>query len=282
MRNLALRIEYDGSRFQGFQVQPGGVPTVQRTLEQALASLLGDDYVLRAACRTDTGVHALGQVVSVQTRNPIPAPRFLHVLNDRVGPYVRIHEAREVDLAFRPRYDAVLRHYRYVMCADPSAFSPLAYSYTAFVPPGVDWDLLERTAQKLVGYHDYTAFTTVPSEERILERSIEAIQLSRYEKCYHMDLYAQSFLRGRLADRGGDEAVPAPADRCAAGSRCEGPLDEARAAGRPLPDEGVLPGGSMADPALAREIVTRVTELVARKQSRRASARSLPRGAQLV
>lgn len=197
-RNLAFTLEYDGSRFHGFQIQPDGVVTVQSTLEQAIASLLGDDYTFRAACRTDTGVHARGQVISVTTHNPIPVRRMHFVLNDRVGPYIRIHDIREMEDGWRPRYDAVLRHYRYVMCRDPGAGAPMAYSYHAFVPPTVDWELLEQTAQKLVGYHDYVAFTTVPSEEKKTRRSIEAIRLSREGDRYHLDLYARSFLRGMV------------------------------------------------------------------------------------
>lgn len=197
-RNLALTVEYDGSRFHGSQIQPDGVVTVQSVLEQAISSLLGEDYVFRAACRTDTGVHARGQVISVTTHNPIPVNKMHYVLNDRVGPYIRIHEIREMGAEWRPRYDAVLRHYRYVMCADPGPGGPMAYSYHAFVPPTVDWAVLERSAQKLVGYHDYIAFTTVPSEEKKTRRSIEAIRLTRDGDRYHLDLFARSFLRGMV------------------------------------------------------------------------------------
>src|SRR5262245_55266778 len=115
MRNIKLTLSYDGTDFQGWQTQPG-VRTVQETLEQAIAALTREERVrVMASGRTDTGVHALGQVVNFHTTAPYPADVFLRAVNANLSEDVRIIHAEQVPETFDANRDAKRKLYRYVI-----------------------------------------------------------------------------------------------------------------------------------------------------------------------
>jgi tRNA pseudouridine38-40 synthase len=154
---LRLLVEYDGTAYLGWQLQPDG-PTVQGVLEQALATALREPVRVRAAGRTDAGVHATGQVVSVPvTAVPENLGRLVSSLNALTPDDIAIRELSVVDDAFDPRRHARSRRYQYriLTARTPSAFW---HRYTWHVMVPLDAEAMARAAAVLVGEHDFVAF----------------------------------------------------------------------------------------------------------------------------
>src|SRR5262245_48516754 len=154
---LRLTVEYDGTAYQGWQVQPNA-PTVQEALERALATALREPVRVRGAGRTDAGVHACGQVAAVRvTRVPSDLPRLQKSLNALTPDDIAIRELALVDDAFDPRRDARSRVYEYRIL-NAAAPSPFWWRYAWHVPDALDGRAMHDAAKRLEGEHDFEAF----------------------------------------------------------------------------------------------------------------------------
>jgi tRNA pseudouridine38-40 synthase len=168
---LRLDIEYDGSDFRGWARQPG-LRTVQGELEAALAQILREEVALTVAGRTDTGVHARGQVASFATAAPLP-PDLRRSLNG-VGPDdVTVTAATVVPDSFDARGDATARSYAYRLLTR-RAPSPFERGRSLHWPHPVDLAALDACAAALVGTHDFTAFTPTQTDHVRFERDVLA------------------------------------------------------------------------------------------------------------
>ncbi|NBC29825.1 MAG: tRNA pseudouridine(38-40) synthase TruA [Spirochaetes bacterium] len=157
MRNVRLTLSYDGSNFNGWQIQARG-RTVQGVLESALAEIHGERVPVVAAGRTDSGVHALAQVVNFKTAHPsIPTGKFREALNSLLPLDVRVHESREVPEGFHARYSARLREYRYYLLATHAAPGH-QHPYCHRVKGPLEVRLLNRMSAALLGEQDFATF----------------------------------------------------------------------------------------------------------------------------
>jgi tRNA pseudouridine38-40 synthase len=169
VRTVRLDIEYDGSGFRGWAVQPG-LRTVQGELEAALATVLRQPVQLTVAGRTDTGVHALGQVASFVTEAEVDED-LARRLNG-VGPDdIAVTAATVVDEGFDARHHAKSRSYRYRVLVR-SAPSPLEQSRALWWPHRYDLGALQACAAALLGTHDFTAFTPTQTDHVRFDRDI--------------------------------------------------------------------------------------------------------------
>jgi tRNA pseudouridine38-40 synthase len=169
MATVRLEIEYDGSRFCGWAAQPG-LRTVQGELESALAKALREDVTLTVAGRTDSGVHAWGQVASFETAADVPADLASRL--NGIGPRdVAVTSAAVVRNGFDARRDARSRTYCYRVLAR-CAPSPLEQGRALWWPHPLDIELLEACAAALPGRHDFTAFTPTETEHQRFERNV--------------------------------------------------------------------------------------------------------------
>jgi tRNA pseudouridine38-40 synthase len=169
MATVRLDIEYDGSRFSGWAAQPG-LRTVQGELEAALAMALRENVSLTVAGRTDSGVHAWGQVASFETSADVPADLASRL--NGIGPRdVAVTSAAVVRNGFDARRDARSRTYCYRVLAR-SAPSPLEQGRALWWPHPLDLGLLEASAAGLPGLHDFTAFTPTQTEHKRFEREV--------------------------------------------------------------------------------------------------------------
>lgn len=169
MTTVRLDIEYDGSGFRGWAAQPG-LRTVQGELEAALATLLREPVQLTVAGRTDTGVHALGQVASFQTGADVPTG-LAHRLNG-IGPDdIAVTAATEVPDGFDARRDATSRTYRYRVLGR-AAPSPFEQGRALWWPHRLDREALQACATALAGTHDFTAFTPTQTDHVRFDRDI--------------------------------------------------------------------------------------------------------------
>ena len=172
-KNILLTIEYDGTDFNGWQIQPG-VRTVQGTLEEALSKYCGIPVKLNGTSRTDSGVHALGQRASFKGEFGIPADRLKTAVNNYlsgglnqkngVGD-VRIVKVEEVDSDFHARFDCKGKTYRYVINNSPRG-DMFRRNYEYWVPVKLDIDAMRIAAEHIEGTHDFKCFETAGGTER--------------------------------------------------------------------------------------------------------------------
>ncbi len=166
--NLVLIIEYEGTRYRGFQVQ-AHEPTVQQELEQAVMRLTGETVRVLCASRTDTGVHAKGQVVSFRTEAKYPPRVFVNALNYYLPDDIAVREAHRMSLEFHVRRDASSRVYRYSLLTRKTR-SPLLRNTTYWIPRPLDIERMREAARLLVGEHDFAAFAGVLDDPKASTR----------------------------------------------------------------------------------------------------------------
>jgi tRNA pseudouridine38-40 synthase len=183
-----LTLEYDGTPFAGWAVQPGR-RTVAGELERALATVLRRPVELTVAGRTDRGVHALGQVVSY----PGPAPS-LRSVNAVLPDAIAVLAAEERPAGFSARHDAVSRTYRYRVLAR-RAPSPFEQRRALWCPHALDLTALEACARALPGTHDFTAFTPTETYHQRFERDVLRAGWRREGDVLVFEIEADSFMR---------------------------------------------------------------------------------------
>lgn len=169
MRRVAGLIAYDGTEFRGFQVQRQA-PTIQGALEDALADLTGESCRVSGAGRTDTGVHARGQVIAVESAWRHSLPALCEAWNQRLPASILIHRLAEAPQGFHPRFSAAERTYRYTMWAPAAGREggrrfPLLDRFALVLPRRPDLDAMNRAAGLLVGMHDFATFGQAPQGE---------------------------------------------------------------------------------------------------------------------
>ncbi len=192
---MRLEIEYDGGEFRGWARQPG-LRTVQGELEAALATVLREEVELTVAGRTDTGVHALGQVASFETGTEIPAD-LSRSLNG-VGPDdIAVIAAAPVADGFDARRDAKSRTYRYRVLARSSS-SPFEQGRALWWPHKLDRAALDACAASLIGTHDFTAFTPTQTDHVRFERDILASSWSAEGDIATFRITADAFMRNMV------------------------------------------------------------------------------------
>jgi tRNA pseudouridine38-40 synthase len=190
---LKLTIEYDGTGFRGWARQPGE-RTVEGELSRALSELYSAGEPIVAG-RTDTGVHALANVVSVDVEGGPPPERAVTAINALLPPDVAVSRAEPAPHDFHARYDARSRSYRYRVWRRRER-SALEATRSLWYPRPLDLAALNENAQSLPGEHDFRAFTPAETQHKLFTRSIESARWSELdEDVVVFEITADSFLR---------------------------------------------------------------------------------------
>ena len=156
MRTFKITLSYDGTEFSGFQRQ-ANARSVQAEVEAALVPIEGTGVTIAGAGRTDSGVHALGQVASFRLASPIAAADLLHALNARLPEDVRVLAAEEADHGFHARFSARSKVYRYRVSNTP-VMSPFQRRFAWHISRRLDVDAMSAAAREVVGEHDFSCF----------------------------------------------------------------------------------------------------------------------------
>ncbi|MGN0941969.1 MAG: tRNA pseudouridine(38-40) synthase TruA [Selenomonadaceae bacterium] len=156
-RNICLTVAYDGTNYHGFQRQSPPVVAVQNVLEKRLAVIFGDTIELSAAGRTDTGVHAMGQVVNFFTDGTIPVERIPKAANNILPDDIAIVEAHEVDMDFSALHSAKRKTYEYRILQEPVR-NPFKRNYAWQIPKALNVKAMRMAMTKLIGTHDFSSF----------------------------------------------------------------------------------------------------------------------------
>jgi tRNA pseudouridine38-40 synthase len=190
---LRLTLEYDGTGFRGWAEQPG-LRTVEGALREALERVFPTWSELAVAGRTDTGVHALANVASVDVEGGPPADRAREALNAELPDDVAVTEAGAVEPGFHARHDATARSYRYRVYRR-AARSPFEAKRSWWYPHALDEERLAESADLLLGEHDFRAFTPRETQHRVFVRTVESAIWHRRGDALELELTANSFLR---------------------------------------------------------------------------------------
>jgi tRNA pseudouridine38-40 synthase len=192
MAHYKIILAYDGTEFRGFQRQETG-RTVQATFETALRSIGWQDSTIRFAGRTDTGVHATGQVIAFELGWNHTAEKLRDAINANLPEDISARSAEIIDGDFHPRYSATARRYRYHLFCD-QVRQPLHERFAWRVWPKVSEDLLHETATYLVGTHDFSAFGSPPHPGGSTIRQIITAAWQKVDQSLVFDVLGNAFL----------------------------------------------------------------------------------------
>ncbi|MFH5925148.1 tRNA pseudouridine(38-40) synthase TruA [Roseomonas xinghualingensis] len=198
MPRYALLIEYDGTPFLGWQRQKDGL-TVQQVLEEAAAPLNGGvEPAIGGAGRTDTGVHAEGQVAQVELAADLPVERVREALNTRTRPYpVSVLSVARPPEEWNARFSAVHRAYRYRIL-NRRARPGLDLGRVWHVPQRLDAGAMHEAAQMLLGHHDFSAFRAAACQAKDALRTLDRLDVSRFGDEVVVTVEARSFLHHQV------------------------------------------------------------------------------------
>ncbi|WP_319381376.1 tRNA pseudouridine(38-40) synthase TruA [Thiomicrorhabdus sp.] len=189
---IALGVEYQGSRYCGWQRQ-GHCDSVQANLEDALGRIAAHEVSLFCAGRTDTGVHAIGQVVHFETESYRPAKAWIEGTNTQLPPDIRVIWAKEMDDEFHARFSANARQYRYVIF-NRSVHSAVLAGRVTWEPYRLDESRMNLAAQALIGEQDFSAFRAAACQASHARRDIQKVAVSRRGDMVFIDIQANAFL----------------------------------------------------------------------------------------
>lgn len=170
MRRIALIIEYDGTNYVGWQIQPNGV-SVQESIAEAYRKLVGERPVLHASGRTDSGVHARAQVAHFDTESRIPADKICYALNTRLPGDIRVKASFEVPGDWHARFEVKEKHYVYTIDNSPHACA-FTRNTALHVHERLDTERLGEAAEFFLGEHDFNAFRSTGSKASTTVRTI--------------------------------------------------------------------------------------------------------------
>ena len=172
-----MRIAYDGTNYCGWQIQENGI-TVEEVINKALSKLLNEDIRVIGASRTDSGVHALGNVAVFDTETKIPGEKISFALNQRLPDDIRIQESKEVELDFHPRYCNSIKTYEYKILNRkfPMPVERL-YSHFSYMP--LDIEKMKKATEYIVGERDFKSFCSSKSQVENTVRTVFSLDVSK-------------------------------------------------------------------------------------------------------
>lgn len=193
---IALAVEYNGQPFCGWQRQPH-CHSVQAELEQALSAIAQESIVVQCAGRTDTGVHALAQIVHFDTKAQRPLKAWTFGANTHLHRAVSVHWAASVSHEFHARFKALDRRYRYTIF-NRATRTGLYADHTAWVSKPLDAERMHAATSALLGEHDFSAFRSADCQANHARRIMREFSVTREGEYIHIDIVANGFLHNMV------------------------------------------------------------------------------------
>lgn len=192
MLKIALGVEYQGTAYCGWQSQKH-CDSVQQNVQKALSKIANEFIAVRCAGRTDTGVHAIGQVIHFETNAIRPEQAWVEGVNTNLPFDIRVAWAMEVPEDFNARFSAVARQYRYVIF-NRNVHSAVLAKRVTWVRKSLDAERMHQAAQTLLGEHDFTSFRALACQAKHATRNIQSISVTRSGDFVFVDIQANAFL----------------------------------------------------------------------------------------
>jgi pseudouridylate synthase I len=192
VRNIKIVIEYDGTNYGGWQKQ-NNAPTIQQELEEGIYKLTGERVSVIGSGRTDSGVHARGQVANFMTNSSLPPGRFSYALNSVLPKDILILSSQEVSPEFHARYSAIGKRYRYSIIIHPHG-TAIGRNYYYHLRQNLDIDAMKKATHYFIGTHDFKAFQASGSLVENTIRTIDYAKLTWEEPFLYFDIAGNGFL----------------------------------------------------------------------------------------
>ena len=192
LKRVKLVIGYDGTNYCGWQIQINGI-TVEEVINRELSRLLGEDIAVIGASRTDSGVHALGNVAVFDTYTRIPAEKISFALNQRLPEDITIQKSEEVPLDFHPRYCNSTKTYEYKIL-NRRFDIPVLRLYSHFVYMPLDVEQMRNAAEYLVGEHDFKSFCSARTQVKDTIRTIYSLDVGKSDEMIYIRISGNGFL----------------------------------------------------------------------------------------
>ena len=192
MRTIKLTISYDGTNYNGWQLQPNG-KTIQEEVERSVQNVCGGHHRVYGASRTDSGVHAKGQIAHFKTSTKIPREKLPIALNSILPQDISILKAEEVKDSFHAQFDAKRKKYRYTIYNSKKK-DPFIERYALKVPYKLDVPLMRKEISALIGKHDFKAFQAKDKKERDSVRKIFSAKIKKNGSKIYFDIEGDGFL----------------------------------------------------------------------------------------
>ena len=192
MRNIKLIVEYDGTKFNGWQKQPDKL-NIQGEIEKAISEITGEDIELIGSGRTDAGVHSLGQTANFKTNSNIPIEKFAIAINSRLKKSIVIKSAEEVEENFHSRYSVKSKTYRYIINNSEQG-TAIYRNLEVHVPMKLDVSLMKEAIKYFEGEHDFKAFKASGTSSKSSVRTIYKGEIRREGERIIIELTGNGFL----------------------------------------------------------------------------------------
>jgi len=192
LRNIKITVQYDGSRYHGWQTQPGK-KTIQSELVEAVSSLVGSRIPVHGASRTDAGVSALGQAALFETDSPIPTDNFPRAINGKLPKDIVVTSAEEVPKGFDLISGVKSKLYRYTIYTGKHR-PVMKLNQCWHLPRKLDADAMDKAAQLLVGKKDFKSFATAADKRKSSIRTIFRCNVTSEDKWIYLDVEGDGFL----------------------------------------------------------------------------------------
>lgn len=174
-KRIRLTVAYDGTNYHGWQQQPNGI-TIESELNRCLSELLGEEVQVIGASRTDSGVHALGNIAVFDTRSRMPADKFSYALNQRLPEDIRIQKSEEVPADWHPRHVNSRKTYEYRIYRAPFPM-PVKRLYSLFTYHELNVEAMRKAAVFLEGEHDFASFCQAGAQVESTVRTIYRVEV---------------------------------------------------------------------------------------------------------
>lgn len=192
MKRVKLVVAYDGTNYQGWQVQKNG-ETIESALNRALCDLTGEEIHVSGASRTDAGVHATGNVAVFDTSARMPGEKFVYALNQRLPEDIRVQHSCEVSMDFHPRYQETVKTYEYRILNREFPLPAHRFnSYFTYRP--LDEKRMQQAADYLVGEHDFRSFCAAGAQVKTTVRTIYRVNVRRDGEVITIRITGNGFL----------------------------------------------------------------------------------------
>lgn len=192
MKNIKLILQYDGTCYHGFQIQPD-VITIQGVLEETVLKTLGESVKVNGCSRTDAGVHAVRYCAGFNLNNPIPAEKIALVMNNALPDDIRVLSSEAVDDDFHPRFSTIAKKYVYTLNTDPDA-GVFTKNYEWQLRKELNIDAMKKAASHIVGEHDFRSFMTSGTDMEVTVREVFSLDIEKEGHLVRIYIKADGYL----------------------------------------------------------------------------------------
>lgn len=197
MRNIKIVIEYDGTKYKGWQRLGDSDNTIQHKIETVLSKMAGENIEITASGRTDAGVHATNQVANFRTDCSMPTHKMRSYCYEYLPEDIVVKTVEEVDLNFHARYNAKVKKYVYNICNN-KAHNVFNRKYEYHIPQPLNIEKMRKAAEFLIGEHDFQSFTTLKTKKKSTVRNIYTINIVNEDGNIEISVQGDGFMKNMV------------------------------------------------------------------------------------